>query len=288
MNRSYFQGLKVVAQQKALGLFLDIFTDAAIAFSLTTLRTGVTNVIRVVRSSDNDERDFSAIEIIDGTLVSWVGVGNDGLVKVIYDQSLNGNHARQTDTARMARIVVNGNLQMINGRPAIDFNSGNWYATDNPYPTGTAGTHLYTATAGSSNQRILDTRGTGGKGAVKGWQHKTLNAGDVSLFDQGQGSGTFLETSSIIRSGQFIASINFEEGFVEEFTNDGATPSDTDTAPDAIDFNSGNPLYIGANVNGQTTQLYTGELQEVILFNTDRSAQRVDMLQNRNEYFNIF
>jgi hypothetical protein len=78
-------------------------------------------VVNVRRSSDNLNRDFTATEITDGTLESFVGIGNDGFVQSWYDQSLNQNHLYQLSTYIQPKIVENGVLISENGKPAIDF-----------------------------------------------------------------------------------------------------------------------------------------------------------------------
>ena len=56
---------------------LDQSSGAAAAYSLRNLSASYTgDVIKVRRSSDNDELDFSASEITDGTLESWVDTEN--------------------------------------------------------------------------------------------------------------------------------------------------------------------------------------------------------------------
>jgi len=55
---------------------LDQYTGAAAAYSLRQLSVNTTNVVRVRRSVDNAEADFTADEITDGTLTSFVGSEN--------------------------------------------------------------------------------------------------------------------------------------------------------------------------------------------------------------------
>ena len=90
---------------------LNAFPGAAAAYSLRDL-TGdrLAPVVRVRRSSDNAEKDFAAVDVADGSLVAWVGAGNDGLVPVWYDQSGNGNDAAQTAATGQPRIVRSGAL----------------------------------------------------------------------------------------------------------------------------------------------------------------------------------
>ena len=72
---------------------LDVDSGAAAAYSLRNLKASGTDllavgdtdglslgkyVVQVRRSSDDKIKSFTATEVADGTLESWVGAGNDG------------------------------------------------------------------------------------------------------------------------------------------------------------------------------------------------------------------
>jgi hypothetical protein len=57
-------------------------------------------------------------------LLSFVGSG-DGFVPTEYDQTGNGRHSTQTDSTKQPRIVSNGVLEALNGRPAPRFDGSN-------------------------------------------------------------------------------------------------------------------------------------------------------------------
>ena len=107
----------------AAPLLLDTYSGAAAAYSLRQLRTGVTNVVRVRRSSDNTEQDFTATQITDGTLTAFCGAG-DGFVRTWYDQSGNNRNLQQSISADQLSIVIGGALQQDGGAPAIASPSG--------------------------------------------------------------------------------------------------------------------------------------------------------------------
>lgn len=107
-NRALFRGV------------LDDFGGAAAAFSLEKLRTGVDNVVRVRRSSDDTEQDFNATEVVNGELTGFCGAG-DGFVTTWYDQSGNGRNATQATDANQPQIVASGAL--VTG--GIDFDGTN-------------------------------------------------------------------------------------------------------------------------------------------------------------------
>ena len=64
---------------------LDTYTGASAAYSLRNLSSSTTNVVRVRRSSNDDEQDFTASEVGGGALATFVGAG-DGFVTTWYDQ----------------------------------------------------------------------------------------------------------------------------------------------------------------------------------------------------------
>jgi len=108
--------------------FLSDYPTASAAYSLRSLANNVTNVIRVRRSNDNTEQDFTATQIIDGTLTTFTGA-NDGCVTTWYNQTrnfgANNQDVTQTTASRQPKIVVNGVLQTKNSKPTLIFNKAN-------------------------------------------------------------------------------------------------------------------------------------------------------------------
>jgi len=103
------------------GYLLDVYGGAAGAWSVRKLKSDTTNVVRVRRSSDDSESDFTATEVTDGTLTTWVGGSNNGFITTMYDQSGNSNDATQTTSALQPRLVTSGSLETVNGVPAPDY-----------------------------------------------------------------------------------------------------------------------------------------------------------------------
>ena len=82
--------------------------QAAPKSGLRKLKTGVTSVVKVRRSSDDVEADFTADEITDGTLIAWTGA-NDGFVKLIFDAKygeLLGGHMIGANVTEMVAELV--------------------------------------------------------------------------------------------------------------------------------------------------------------------------------------
>ena len=104
------------------GLLLEDYPGASAAYSLRNLIDTTTNVVRVRRSSDNTEQDFTATEITDGTLTTFTGA-NDGFVTTWHDQSGNSNHAVQSTATNQPKLVDSGVVILDNGLPAIEYNN---------------------------------------------------------------------------------------------------------------------------------------------------------------------
>lgn len=122
---AFLSAISSEAAPPPAGLLLDTYTGAAAAYSLRQLRTGVTNVVRVRRSSDNTEQDFTAAQVTDGTLTAFCGAG-DGFVRTWYDQSGNNQDAIQVTAAEQPRIVDAGVLDTDGGAPAISLISSDF------------------------------------------------------------------------------------------------------------------------------------------------------------------
>jgi hypothetical protein len=95
-------------------LLLDLYPNAAAAYSVRKLRTAYTGAcIRVRRSSDNAEQDigFSGNDLDTAALLAFVGSGN-GFVTTWYDQSGNGLNLTQPTAGTQMRIVNSGVLEI--------------------------------------------------------------------------------------------------------------------------------------------------------------------------------
>jgi hypothetical protein len=104
---------------------LDKYPDAAAAYGLRLLRSAYLGpAIRVRReSTGNPEKDiyFDAQGNLDTKALLDFAGGGFLRVKILYDQSGNGNDATASAAANQPTIVSGGVLSKVNGKPAIDF-----------------------------------------------------------------------------------------------------------------------------------------------------------------------
>jgi hypothetical protein len=127
-------GILASSQQQAAPLLLNIYPNAAAAYSLRRLRTLYTGAaIRVSRSSDNAQSDIGFN--IDGTLdtttlLSFCGASN-GRIATWYDQSGNARNAIGNIT-NSPLIVLAGTLYTLNGKPSVYYdNTAKYLITSN-------------------------------------------------------------------------------------------------------------------------------------------------------------
>ena len=105
------------------GFLLDDYPNAAgHSYSLRQLSSTVTNVVRVRRSLDNTEQDFTATEITDGTLATFCTAFGQGFVTKWYDQS-NSSDVLNFTALQQPRIYdgEDGGLRLENGKPCVEF-----------------------------------------------------------------------------------------------------------------------------------------------------------------------
>ena len=109
-------------------LLLDLYPNAAAAYSLRKLRTLYTgNAIRVRRSSDNTESDigFTALGNLDTSALTFFCGSGNGFVTTWYDQSGNGRNATQSTAGSQPQIVSSGSVILDGSKPLILPISGN-------------------------------------------------------------------------------------------------------------------------------------------------------------------
>ena len=268
--------------QPPLTLLLDLYPNAAAAYSLRQLRTGVTNVVRVRRSSDNAESDFSAAQVSDGSLATWVGVGNNGFVRTWYDQSSAANHAQQSTTSLQPTIVSSGSLVIEGGKPAISFNANVLQRTANA-----SSFSLFVCS-------VVKSTGSGIRGYLGGGSNQ------LALGQQQGGSFTPINSFWVWAPGQAST-----YGLLNSYNTN--RNLHTYWIPDAVESNwkwylngqeSGEPGLTAGVPNGSaltqvgfagnSSEYWTGPIQEIIMYPADQTANRTAIESNINAHYAIY
>ena len=263
-------------RRRGPSFLLDQFPGAAAAYSLRKLSADTTNAVRVRRSSDNTEADFTPAQIGDGSLLAWVGAGvsNNGLVTTWYDQSGNANHATQATAASQPKIVDAGALVTENGKVALSFDgSDDTLVTGNPViTTNTWFVELVGNYSGSG--MILSQHGPG-TGRLVFFEADPLrmffNNGDSFAGVSGYSSiSSSLFTSAAFNNDYYLATRgNALEKVIE------SQPLTPNRRLSIASGNQGNSFFGVLNAN------------EILVYASDQSANRANIEANIADYYGI-
>ncbi len=288
--------LLTLYRSAAVANILDSFTGAAAAYSLRALTDGNPTVVRVRRSSDDAEANFTAQDVASGALLTWVGTtaSDDGHVVTWFDQSGNGNDATQATAANQPLIVNAGNLVVENGRAAIDFDGSNDVLaggtseilnTSNPFAVFTI---LKESTTRTNNGFFsISSNQTNSFGAFINefidYQPFTFVATNATNKFKGNSSG---RTQNQQLFGVLFDGVDYTSASSYAFSVDGKNLGSVDVTSLVVAPNT-NQLRIGmANANYPGVN-WLGKYQELIIYASDQSANRVAIEANIADYYGI-
>jgi hypothetical protein len=271
-------------------LLLDLYPNAAVAYSLRKLRTAYSgSAIRVRRSSDNAEQDINFVggDFDTASLLTFCGAGN-GFVTTWYDQSGNGLNLTQTIATNQPRIVASGVVETKGGENAIKFDGSNDFLTrsaisalntGNNYSYFTLSSNDLTnnvstvfSSTNSNNDRVehfIDTRTAAGTG--RNLQIVNLSA---VVFNAN------LSTPNGSLNQRLLS--GFKNGFNVSAFDNGNTGS-TVTYSGTY---TNNLFDIGAY--RLAPRYLNGKIQEIIIYPIDQSTNRTAIETNINDYYSIY
>ena len=255
---------------------LQIAPNASAAYSLRSLTGGDPRVVRVRRDTgggagDNDEQDFTASGISSGALVAFVISGNDGFVETWYDQSGNSEDAVQETAGSQPKIVNAGDLVVLSGVPALSFDGSFFAATG--FAFSPSGDFLAVTVSKISTGNLLDTRDGGNDGLFI-----QQGSSDVRYRYNGDGS---IDVSG--NNQHIISTVELNGTTLTAYKDGSSAGTDTVTAG----LSTTEALSIG-KVAFSSANTVSGSVQEVILYATDKSANRVALETNINSHYSIF
>ena len=270
----------------------------AAAYSLRSLTGGDPKAVRVRRSSDNSEQDFTVSEISAGALVDFVGSGNDGFVETWYDQSGNSNDLTQATASKQPTIVTSGVLNTRNNEPIIKFIQANSNVLQGPStlpPTGTdfALTCFQALHIDSSSGDRLGIFGSAGGGSNAGTSKYRFGSGTsrkvtVRIQDASD-TVTALESSALSNDTDSILTymIKLNDGSLELQTfNLGAQLGSTQTSS-VTDQSYGYTHDTILGSRSPSDNFSDSEFFEVLFYATDQLTNRDAIEANLSNKYGI-
>jgi SPP1 family predicted phage head-tail adaptor len=281
-------------------LLLDLYPDAAVAYSLRKLRTAYTgSAVRVRRSSDNTEQDigFVAEELDTVSLLAFCGIGN-GFVTTWYDQSGNANNATQTTQASQPQIVSSGVIIISNGEPTIDFNGTNSYLDghwSSLFTSTTDNFALFNVLKFDVSDTLQIPFGvTDGTMIANGNLSNVLHAYSINSTSFHRVNGEITNYSTSISSEFGIINDNLlvyqKNGIVTNVYNNNilkATQNFTTTLLGDVPTNTSFFMRFGTN-RGYLTHWFNGNMKEFIIYPTSQSINISAINSNINTHYGIY
>ena len=268
--------LGLIGSQQVSDFLLDIYPNAAAAYSVRKLRAAYTgSAIRVRRSSDNTEQDigFTTANVLDTTSLTSFCSGTNGFVTTWYDQSGNGLNEIQTTAANQPQIVSSGSILLDNGKPCLSFDGIN----DNL----NVASSINLGTNDNYVVGVVNKSDTN----VQVWLEEY--AGSLRYVLYYATSAYYLYANASV--GNLTGNIN--QQYLISASRVGTLSTiyrnnSTSASNNVSDFNSNGNLSIGANFS--PGQFWLGKMQEIIIYNTDKSSSQTGINTNINTYYGIY
>jgi hypothetical protein len=244
-----------------LPYLLDDYSGASVAYSLRKLSSSTTNVVRVRRSSDNTEQNFTANQITDGTLTTFTGA-NDGFVTIWYDQSSNNNNAVQITAINQPILVSSGIIELVNNKPCLELDDA-------------VEKHFIISNSLTGSETIFLV-------------NKKINEnGNKYIYD----SNIADDPNGTNRNYAITTGVNFQIQNEKNIYFNGLLVT-------SADLSAQNLLMINLNSNSNEIgtlfsrfnirENYPGRMQEIIIYPTDQTGNRTGIETNINNNYNIY
>ena len=292
-----------LGQQRRLNQVGETISSIAaptLAYSLRSLTGGDPKAVRVRRSSDDSEQDFTVSEINSGALVSFVGSGNDGFVATWYDQSGNGNNLTQATASNQPTIVTSGAINTRNSQPIIKFIQANstvlHTANANMMPTGSSLAvtifHAMHIDASSGNRIGVFGHNNGGNNAAtnkyrfgsQSSRKVLVKFADASSTQVTLQSGLYTNDTDSILTYQFA--LNGGAASFKAFNNGSSVTDISGSTADQSYSPQADKLVLGARSTADNFS--DSEFFEIIAYSSDQLSNRSAIETNMNSHYSIF
>ena len=241
------------------------------------------NAITVRRASDNATQNigFDGQDLDIAALESFCS-GTDGFVSVWYDQSGNANNATQTTASSQPKIVSSGSVILENGKPTIDFDGvDDYFDLTNNFSSVEIISQFVVLTPSADNVEetftsIQDNTTSNGVSLGQG------NLNNQAKFGLRNYQGADIADAGIAMSVQRY----LLTGFTTVSTTEIFANSIQGLISGKAKLSVAGDSQIGADGSGNNS--FSGNLQSVIIYNSDQSSNRTGIETALNDYYNIF
>jgi hypothetical protein len=270
--------LGLIGSENFTSELLDLYPNAAAAYSLRKLRSAYTGSAIKVRRTNNDELDIGFTvtgELDTAALLAFTGTGalNNGFVTTWYDQSGGGNNLTQTQALNQPQIVNGGNvITTLGGKPTCLFSGNQWifknWSLNLPQPYTNISVNRYSSVASGFPYIMRNEYGNDANLSLLGFlssQNRIFN-----------GSNLFHSVPAIIDKNYLWFVIPNTQCTINNVTTFG---------------NSGANGLIGGVTLGTYNGLIgslTGFISEQIIYAGSESSNQIGIQNNINSFYSIY
>ena len=200
-----------------------------------------------------------------------INVGDDGFVTTWYDQSGNSRDATQQSATRQSKLVLNGVINSQNGKPAINFNDDRYdFSTINTI-NDLSSIFAVAENNGDSNCKVIVADQTS-----SGDMQLRLTNTDLYSIRTNQAIITSMTApvgvTNLITSLSDISSVDLK---VNGITQTGTTPPASNNGINQIGYAVAGCYFIG-------------NMQEIIIYTSDQTANQAGIETNINTEYTIY
>ncbi len=274
-------------------LLLDSYSGAEAAYSLRKLDCNYAgSAVRIRRSSDNTEQDigFSGNDLDEAALITFTGngAGNDGFVVTWYDQSGNGDDAVQATSTKQPQIVDEGAVLEQNSLPTMYFDGTDDYLSVSSI-TLNVYTSLYVVLRAVNSAKPMFIE-HGPDAANNDGFYFYGSTGDPWRFrrdalGQHAASGVSNWVSSGTGAGLALADLQYN-GTGAYYLDNSAQANNTISGSAFGNTGATQTLYIFSRAGSAV--FADGHLSEFVLYDSDQTANRSNIISNINTYYTIY
>ena len=201
-----------------------------------------------------------------------VSHSSSGFVDTWYDQSGNGNDAEQATAGSQPKIVSSGSLVTLNSVPALSFDGSSDLFNVTGFAFSPSGDFLAVTVSKISTGNLIDTRDGGSDGFF-------LQQGSADFRHRYNGDGSINVSGN---DQHIVATSELNGTTLTAYKNSSSSGTDTVTAG----LSTTQAITIGRTsfTNGNFT---AGSVQEIILYDTDKSANRAALETNIISHYGI-
>ena len=246
------------------------------AGSLSLLFEKSVKEIIIYVSDQTDNR--TALEANIGEAYSITGIPAydnevDGFVETWYDQSGNGKDATQATAGSQPKIVDEGALVTESSLPAIDFDGTDDFFTASGFAFSPAGDFLSLIVSKVSTGQLFDTRDGASDGLF-------IQQGNSNIRNIYNGDGD-IDVSG--NNEHTLSTLELNGTTLTAYKN--GTSGGTDTVTAGLSTTRAITI---SKTSFNSSNFINGNIQEIILYDTDQNANRTALETNINSQYSIF